>query len=781
MALIGNLDGDILHVQAGQVTYLDPERKAIVTGSISTLEVSTDRFLGNELGIDTDPERSAIELSAGISDGSVISVRMPNGTAVTIGSITSASATTLKFSFDDGVTAAQVQELVRALTLANTSQDPSLIEACQVLFRYNSEIGPRLHVAIAPPGTPMLTTSTDHLVGTGNDDVFYASDTALVDGSDEDSIIGGEGVDTLQLVGDVFRVFNIDWIGHIESIEKVLGTENSDEIHIKADQLASFSTIDGGAGNDILYVKADTPGLTIDLRDKTIDVEAIDLQAPGMIVKVDSVDLAMRVIGGASHYDHLILEGAVLTQAEREAIHDRGIETVTGIDADTGWFTTTTAAPPRIDHLDGDGSVYTGQTLYLDNGQNAEVTAGVRRIGLLVVFALDGLTSGEKLGIEVNEHIDLPGGFGRGAPIFVDGVEVGLFSTATDASIVITFHANVTSAQVQKLVRALTFSGTDQPMMGNRRISIELEDEVGRVVKSVVTIKAEPQAPSELELSAYEVEEFAANGKVVASIHALDPNPDDTLTFSLVNPDGRFKIVGDKLLVANGLRLDAEQAASHEVTIRVTDQTGLSFDRTFTISVTNRDPEKIVGSSGNDVFHGGARADTLSGGGGNDRLIGGVGNDRLSGDAGNDILFGDAGNDTLFGGAGKDTLTGGKGAGSKDFFVFNTKLTKSNYKQHLDVIKDFEPKYDSIALDNAVFTTKAFKAFKNASLLKPAKIKKGWFVIGSAAKDKDDYIGYNKKTGVVWYDADGSGKGKAVEIAKIGKGLAMKYTDFFIV
>jgi len=56
-----------------------------------------------------------------------------------------------------------------------------------------------------------------------------------------------------------------------------------------------------------------------------------------------------------------------------------------------------------------------------------------------------------------------------------------------------------------------------------------------------------------------------------------------------------------------------------------------------------------------------------------------------------------------------------------------------------------------------------------------------WLVAGSAAKDRDDYLGYNKKTGVLWYDADGSGKGKAVEVAKLSKGLAIKYTDFFIV
>jgi hypothetical protein len=34
---------------------------------------------------------------------------------------------------------------------------------------------------------------------------------------------------------------------------------------------------------------------------------------------------------------------------------------------------------------------------------------------------------------------------------------------------------------------------------------------------------------------------------------------------------------------------------------------------------------------------------------------------------------------------------------------------------------------------------------------------------------------------VLLYDADGSGKGKAVEIATLAKGLALKASDFFVV
>jgi hypothetical protein len=40
---------------------------------------------------------------------------------------------------------------------------------------------------------------------------------------------------------------------------------------------------------------------------------------------------------------------------------------------------------------------------------------------------------------------------------------------------------------------------------------------------------------------------------------------------------------------------------------------------------------------------------------------------------------------------------------------------------------------------------------------------------------------YDKAKGVLLYDADGSGEGKAVEFAAITKNLTMTYKDFFVI
>ncbi|WP_162820565.1 calcium-binding protein [Microvirga calopogonii] len=220
----------------------------------------------------------------------------------------------------------------------------------------------------------------------------------------------------------------------------------------------------------------------------------------------------------------------------------------------------------------------------------------------------------------------------------------------------------------------------------------------------------------------------------------------------------------------------------------------------------------LDGNGGSDAIDGGAGADTMVGGGdfwttsnttyyvdnaldkcieaadgGTDRVVTSVswtlgnyienltatGSDALAltGNSLANIIVGNSGNNIIKGGAGNDVLNGG---GGSDTFVFNTKPSKTN----LDKITDFDVKDDSIWLDNKVFT----KLGKKGSETNPAKLNKSFFKISDKAQDKDDYLTYNKKTGVLSYDADGSGsKYKAVEIATLKKGLKMTAADFFII
>jgi Ca2+-binding RTX toxin-like protein len=181
--------------------------------------------------------------------------------------------------------------------------------------------------------------------------------------------------------------------------------------------------------------------------------------------------------------------------------------------------------------------------------------------------------------------------------------------------------------------------------------------------------------------------------------------------------------------------------------------------------------DKVWGGIGNDAITGDLGDDALWGDAGDDVVDGGWGNDTLWGGSDNDKLYGGLGNDTIWGGAGNDTLRGGDG---KDVFVFDFKPHKSANR---DKITDFDTVADTIWLDDAVFT----KLGKGTEA-KPLKIKKGFFINGENAKDRDDYLIYSKTKGTLSYDADGSGsKYKPIEIASLSKSFALSYGDLFII
>lgn len=156
--------------------------------------------------------------------------------------------------------------------------------------------------------------------------------------------------------------------------------------------------------------------------------------------------------------------------------------------------------------------------------------------------------------------------------------------------------------------------------------------------------------------------------------------------------------------------------------------------------------------------------DQITGGSGNDRLYGHTGNDVLRGAGGRDILLGDVGNDDLFGGAGNDVLTGGRG---QDDFVFNTAPSGST---NFDRITDFSAVDDRILLENAVFTRLAAGGLAASQ-----------FVLGTQAQDANDRIIYQRATGTLWYDRDGTGAAAKVAFADLADGTALTAADFLVI
>ncbi len=153
--------------------------------------------------------------------------------------------------------------------------------------------------------------------------------------------------------------------------------------------------------------------------------------------------------------------------------------------------------------------------------------------------------------------------------------------------------------------------------------------------------------PSDLTIA-----ENLADGTFVATLDAIDLDS-SVFTFTLVDDaGGAFAISGDTLIVSNGLLLDFEQSGSYVIVIRVSDGVN-TFDKSFTIAVTDVTSETQTGSAGDDI------------------MFAGSGHDSLDGGAGNDLLQTGSGNDTLNGGAGVDTLRGGTG---DDLYIVDDSL-----------------------------------------------------------------------------------------------------------
>ena len=95
-------------------------------------------------------------------------------------------------------------------------------------------------------------------------------------------------------------------------------------------------------------------------------------------------------------------------------------------------------------------------------------------------------------------------------------------------------------------------------------------------------------APTDLALSGNVIAENAANGTVVGTASATDPDSGETFTYSLTDDaNGRFAIDASTgvVTVADGSALDFDSATSHNLTIQVTDSGGNTYDESHVIGV----------------------------------------------------------------------------------------------------------------------------------------------------------------------------------------------------
>ncbi|WP_409367586.1 cadherin domain-containing protein [Lysinibacillus sp. 38-6] len=180
-----------------------------------------------------------------------------------------------------------------------------------------------------------------------------------------------------------------------------------------------------------------------------------------------------------------------------------------------------------------------------------------------------------------------------------EGTIVGTLS-ATDPDVGDTFTYSLVSGAGDNDNNSFTIEGnelrTNSPFDYERKssysIRVKVADRAGSSFEKTLTISVtdENEFPTNITLSSNVVSENEPPGTIVGTLSTTDPDAGDTFTYSLVNVDGNtnntsFTIVGNTLRTNRSF--DYETKNSYSVRINVTDKGGFTFEKVFTILITN--------------------------------------------------------------------------------------------------------------------------------------------------------------------------------------------------
>jgi hypothetical protein len=118
-------------------------------------------------------------------------------------------------------------------------------------------------------------------------------------------------------------------------------------------------------------------------------------------------------------------------------------------------------------------------------------------------------------------------------------------------------------------------------------------------------------APTDIALSGASIDENVKGGSI-GLLSTVDPNPGDTHTYTL--SDARFEVVGNQLRLKIGESLDYETESSVALKITATDQDGLGYAESFTITVNDVNEAPPNAAPTDIALSGGAVAENLEGG-----------------------------------------------------------------------------------------------------------------------------------------------------------------------
>lgn len=503
---------------------------------------------------------------------------------------------------------------------------------------------------------------TDTLLGGIGNDVIYAR--ASSDGSLEDEIDGGNGIDELRLTESAYgATVDLSNEGNSPaSIEHVVGSDFADTItgneysNILSGGLGN-DALSGGAGADNLSGSGGNDSLSGEDGNDTLRGEVGDDRLAGgagadMLYGgdgVDTIDYATSQAGVSVNLATSALSGG---DAQGDVIADGSVENVEG-----SAYVDTLVGSAGINWILGGGGVDT-----INAGAGADTVRGGDAGDFIYGEAGNDLIHGDGAGSGTASGDDtIYGGDGNDIIYGEGGNDLLIGEVGADS---------IYGGGGDDTIRALVVGedtingelGVDTVDFGaaTAGLNIDLNNAAHKLTSIENVTGGSGNDTITGNVGSNRIDGGSGNDVISGGAGAdalIGGLGTDTLSYANSAVGTTFQSGPIGASVVNGATIVAAvDRTLNGVDVNLAAGTAARADASGdTISGF----ENLDGSAHADRLRGTASSSQLHGNGGDDAIYGGAGNDTLYGDDGNDILYGEDGVDSLFGGNGDDRLFGG--------------------------------------------------------------------------------------------------------------------------
>jgi T5SS/PEP-CTERM-associated repeat protein len=412
-------------------------------------------------------------------------------------------------------------------------------------------------------GTDTLVNIQNVIGGSGNDVIIgNGQDNVLDGGAGNDQLAGGGGNDTL--------------IGN-SGIDTAVFSGLQAEYSISRTEGGGYIVTDSHAGRDGVDTLIDVERVTF--ADGTHDLASLFTPS----TPTDDDDSANHVAENAANGTAV---GITVVATE----FGQGNITYSLLDDAGGRF--------AIDPTTGVVTVADGSKLDFEQATSHQITVqasdGSNSSQSVFTIAIDNVNEGPLAPVDTDSNAN------HVAENAANGTLVGITAVATELGDVSITYSLVDDAGGRFAINATTGvvtvadgSKLDFEQATSHQITVQASDGTN-TSQSVFTIAIDnvneaPSAPVDSNNTANHVAENAANGTVVGITAAASDPEGHAVTYSLVDDaGGRFAINATTgvVTVADGSKLDFEQATSHQITVQASDGTNTS-QSVFTIAIDN--------------------------------------------------------------------------------------------------------------------------------------------------------------------------------------------------